>query len=249
MAAPSDRDPKAAPIAAPQRGRALVEALAAALVVTIAVTVASLMVPDRWVATVVGFVFLGATWLLVWRRSDAEVERFGLAFGGLVLPGAIDGARVAKSAGRAVGWALAFAVVAFVPFFFGWRAYWKVSGTFSLTVSAGDIASELFGQLVLIALPEEAFYRGYLQTRLDDVWAPRMRLAGATIGPGLVVGSVIFALGHLATIHVPARLAVFFPSLVFGWLRARTGGVGSSVVFHALCNVFSEALGRGFGVY
>lgn len=220
----------------PARGRALVEALAASVAVTVAVTIASLVVPDRWVATVVGFVFLGATWLLVWRRSDAEVERFGLAFGGLVLPGAI-------------GWALAFAAIAFVPFFFGWRAYWKASGTFSLTVSAGDIASELFGQLVLIALPEEAFYRGYLQTRLDDVWAPRFRVGGAMIGPGLLVGSVIFALGHLATIHVPARLAVFFPSLVFGWLRARTGGVGAAVVFHALCNVFSEALGRGFGVY
>ena len=69
------------------------------------------------------------------------------------------------------------------------------------------------------------------------------------VGPGILAASAIFALGHIATIHAPARLAVFFPALVFGWLRARTGGIGASIAYHALCNVFSEALGRGYGVY
>ena len=46
----------------------------------------------------------------------------------------------------------------------------------------------------------------------------------------------------------PARLAVFFPALLFGWLRARTGGIGASVVFHALCNLFSATLARGYAV-
>lgn len=217
--------------------------------VTIAVTLASLFAPDRAVATLVGFIFLGATWLLVWRRDDAEVVRFGLAFGGIVLPGAIDFAKVLRDAARAIGWALLFAAITFVPFFFGWRAYWHAHGAFSLSARPGEIGSELFGQLVIIALPEEAFYRGYLQTRLDDVWPPRVRVLGASLGPGLLLGSAIFALGHLATIHAPARLAVFFPALLFGWMRAKTGGVGAGVVFHAFCNVFSEALGRGFGVY
>ena len=81
------------------------------------------------------------------------------------------------------------------------------------------------------------------------MWHPRFRIAGAHLGPGVVLASVIFALGHVATIHQPARLAVFFPALVFGWLRARTGGVGASIAYHALCNVFSEALGRGYGMY
>ena len=58
-----------------------------------------------------------------------------------------------------------------------------------------------------------------------------------------------FALGHLATVHSPARLAVFFPSLLFGWLRARTRGIGASCLFHAMCNVFSEVLGKGYGLY
>ena len=150
---------------------------------------------------------------------------------------------------RALGWALAFGTITFFPFFFGWRMWWGPEGSFALTPHPSEVISEIVGQVVIIALPEESFYRGYLQSRLDDVWPPRLRFAGASIGPGVIVASVIFALGHLATVRAPVRLAVFFPALLFGWLRARTGGVGASIAYHALCNVFSEALGRGYGVY
>ena len=214
-----------------------------------AVTLASLLLPDRYVATGVGFAFLAATWALVWRRDDAFVVRSGLSFGGLVLPGPLDWRAAAASALRAIGWALAFGAITFVPFFFGWRAWWGPEGSFALSPRLPEVGSEFLGQVVIIALPEESFYRGYLQSRLDDVWSPRLRVAGAPLGPGILVASVIFALGHLATIHAPARLAVFFPALLFGWLRARTKGVGASIAYHALCNVFSEALGRGYGVY
>lgn len=220
-----------------------------ALAVTAAVTLASSTLPDKYVATTVGFLFLGATWALVWHREDTHVQRAGLSFGGLVLPGKLDGTRLAGAALSAVGWAALFAAIVFVPFWFGWRWWWHARGTFALGPRPLGAMNEIFGQLIIIALPEEAFYRGYLQSRLDDVWAPRVRILGAQVGLGLVVTSVIFALGHVATIHQPARLAVFFPSLVFGWLRARTGGIGASLTFHALCNVFSEALGRGYGVY
>jgi membrane protease YdiL (CAAX protease family) len=65
----------------------------------------------------------------------------------------------------------------------------------------------------------------------------------------LLAASAIFALGHVATVQLPTRLAVFFPALLFGWLRARTGGIGASVCFHMICNVYSQALGRGYGIY
>lgn len=231
------------------RRRALVEALVAALAVTAGVTLASAFLPDKYIATAVGFVFLGATWLLVWRRDDVVVLRSGLAFGGLVLPGAFDLRRTARRGARSLGWALAFAAVSFVPFYFGWRAWWHAHGTFALTPRPSEVANEMLGQLVIIALPEEAFFRGYLQSRLDEVWPPRWNVAGARVGAGIFVASLVFALGHLATIHAAVRLAVFFPALLFGWLRARTGGIGASVAYHAMCNVFSEALGRGYGLY
>ncbi|MGO8998752.1 MAG: myxosortase MrtC [Polyangiaceae bacterium] len=233
----------------PDRRSALVEALVASLVVTGLVTLASARLPEKYIATGVGFVFLAATWALVWRRDDGFVVSSGLAFGGLVLPGRLDAKLAAADFLRAAGWALAFGAATFIPFFFGWRAWWAPEGSFALTPRLSEAANEVVGQLVIIALPEEAFYRGYLQSRLDSVWLPRLRVGGAPIGPGIFVASAIFALGHLATIHAPARLAVFFPALLFGWLRARTGGVGASIGYHAFCNVFSEALGRGYGVY
>jgi hypothetical protein len=237
----------------PTRRRALTEASVVAVGVTAIVTVASYTLSDRWVATAVGLLFFGATWMLVWRRDDTAVERAGLAFGGMVLPGRIDGARLGKDLRQGLAWAIALAFVAFVPFFFGWRLWahyvWHAGDHFALFIRPLDALNEVAGQLVIIALPEEAFYRGYLQTRLDDAWAPRWRVFGAEVGPSLFLVSAVFAVGHLLTKPDPGRLAVFFPSLVFGWLRARTGGVGASIGFHAMCNLFSELLMRGYGVH
>ena len=235
--------------APPERGPHLREAIASAIVVTGAVAAVSRWAPPSYIATAVGFVFLAATWVLVWRTDDARVRRFGLALGGVVMPGELRLATLVKSAATALAWALGFAAVVFIPFYFGWHYWWAPKLHFSLAVAPLDAMNEAFGQFIVIALPEEAFYRGYLQSRLDEAWTGRVRIAGADIGPGLFVASAIFALGHVATVPQPARLAVFFPSLLFGWLRARTGGIGASLTFHATCNIFSEMLGRGFGVY
>jgi membrane protease YdiL (CAAX protease family) len=252
------------PSSKPSRRRAALEALLVAALVTGIVTAGSAVLPDKYVATVVGFVFLGATWALVWRADDLRVEAAGLALGGIVLPGKLDLPRLTRSVLVASGWALLLAAITFVPFFFGWRYVWHPRGSFALHVVPMDALNEVFGQLVIIALPEEAFYRGYLQSRLDEAlpgfgWRTdpttgakvpiRLRVLGASIGPSLLVTSVIFALGHFATIREPARLAVFFPSLLFGWLRYRTKGVSAGIAFHAMCNVFSEMLGKGFRVY
>jgi membrane protease YdiL (CAAX protease family) len=228
--------------------RALSEALIASVGVTVLVTGASRL-PERYVALAVGVIFLFAVWLLVWRRDDQTVMRFGLAFGGLVLPAKLDPRRLFTDTGRALGWALLFAAITFPPFFFGWRYYWAPQLRFSLEIGPIAALNTVLGQLAVIALPEEAFYRGYLQTRLGDVFTSRIRIFGAEIGPEILVASLIFALGHLATVRNPGRLAVFFPALLFGFLRARTGGVGAGMTYHAMCNLFSEVLGRGFGVY
>jgi membrane protease YdiL (CAAX protease family) len=90
-------------------------------------------------------------------------------------------------------------------------------------------------QLVAVALPEELFYRGWMQT----AWGrsgPARRVLGAEIGPGFLATQALFAVGHLVTLQ-PWRLATFFPGLLFGWLRARTGGVVAPAVAHALSNL------------
>jgi membrane protease YdiL (CAAX protease family) len=228
-------------------------ALLVAAIATALVTAASTLLPDKYVATAVGFVFLGATWLFVWRRDDPRVEASGLALGGLVLPGKVDLGRLLGSAGRAIGWAAVLSAITFVPFFFGWRWFWHPRAAFALHVVPFELVNDIFGQLIIIALPEEAFYRGFLQSRLDEAFpafgARRFRIFGAEVGPAILITSTVFALGHFATIRDPARLAVFFPSLLFGWIRQRTGGIGAGLTYHASCNVFSGLLGKGFHVY
>ncbi len=102
--------------------------------------------------------------------------------------------------------------------------------------------------LFFVAIPEEMFYRGYLQTRLDEVWAPRWRILGATVGPGLLVTCVLFAFGHSLVIWQWWHVFIVVPSLAFGWLRARTGGIVAGALFHAWCNVTVATLDTLYGI-
>jgi hypothetical protein len=92
-------------------------------------------------------------------------------------------------------------------------------------------------QLGLVALPEEHFFRGYLQGRLDARWGTPFRLLGASVGWGLPASALAFALLHPILIPGADRLLVFFPSLLFGWVRARQGHLGAAVLVHAGCNL------------
>ena len=235
--------PAAPPSADPTSLRS---AVVAATLTTLAVTVASFAAPERYAATVVGGLFLGATWWLVLRRDDDVLRVHGLALGGLLTREPLHLGALARAGLRACAAALAVAAVVFPPFVVGYVLYWGPTRPFVFRLPPSPF-DDVLGQLLVIALPEEAFFRGYLQTALDGVWRPRWRVLGADLGPGWLVASAVFAAGHMLTIHHPARLAVFFPALLFGWLRARTGGIGAAFVFHAACNLLAATLGRGYG--
>jgi membrane protease YdiL (CAAX protease family) len=223
--------------------------LGVAALVTALATALSYLLPDSWAATGVGFVFLFATYRLVIRNDDLNVIRdHGLALGGLLEPAPLSPRHLLSSTLRALGYALGAALVIYPFFWLGFRIWWKV-GSFH-PAPLGPLLADAPGQLLVIALPEEAFYRGYLQTALSESLHEDERgtitVFGARIGWSLVVSSAIFALGHLLTELNPGRLAVFFPSLVFGFLRARTRGIGSGVLFHALCNLYSAYLLKSY---
>ncbi|HEX8703791.1 MAG TPA: MXAN_2755 family glutamic-type intramembrane protease [Myxococcaceae bacterium] len=100
-------------------------------------------------------------------------------------------------------------------------------------------------QLFVVALPEEFFYRGYMQTRLRDAWPQGRKVLGVRLGPAFWLTAVLFALGHLAIFQV-WRLSVFFPALLFGWMRERTGTVLGAALFHAACNLYVRFLEVSF---
>ncbi len=218
--------------------------------ITVATTAAVALLarlPDSVSATAVGFGFLAVTYMLVLRTDDTQkIARYGLSLGGLFEPEPLSIARIARDVSRALLWALGLALLFLPPFWFGFLWWWRIKTPFHLP-RVDSLASDFSGQLLVIALPEEAFYRGYLQSALDEVWKPRWRVLGAELGPSLFVTSALFALGHLCTEFNAARLAVFFPSLVFGFLRSRSRGIGAGLVFHALCNLFASYLGQSYG--
>lgn len=101
-------------------------------------------------------------------------------------------------------------------------------------------------QLLVVAIPEEVFFRGYLLQRLEAIWPARRRFLGAPLGLAWLLSAVLFALGHVLVDFNPQRLAVFFPALAFGWMRARTGSLAAAAVFHALCNLVADVLHTSF---
>jgi len=230
----------------PSGAKAAWIAVGMAVATTLVVTALSYALPDTQQATGVGLAFLLATYWLVLRRDNQTVRRSGLALGGLFESEPLSFGKLAGATARALGWALGAALIVFPPFWLGWVLWWKPEGGF-VPAHPERLFDDALGQLFVIALPEEAFYRGYLQSALDDAWPKRVRLLGAEVGPSLFVTSALFALGHLATDFDANRLAVFFPALLFGWLRARTGGIGAGVLLHAFANLFASYLARSYG--
>jgi hypothetical protein len=96
-----------------------------------------------------------------------------------------------------------------------------------------EFASTVAGNAA-VAFSEEFFYRGYMTLRFEERWG--------TV-KSAVVAAALFALGHLLT-PAPWRLAVFFPALLFAWLRNRTRTVVGASVCHFLCNVWLLLLER-----
>jgi membrane protease YdiL (CAAX protease family) len=121
----------------------------------------------------------------------------------------------------------------------GWPVQWPTVGGFALLVGY---------HVFFVAIPEEFFYRGYLQTRLDEAFRSRWRVVGAVVGPGLILATVLFAFGHSIVVFQPWHAAIVLPGLVFAWMRARTGEVVAGALFHAWCNVTVTTLDILYGL-
>jgi len=83
-------------------------------------------------------------------------------------------------------------------------------------------------QLLLVALPEEFFFRGFLQ---DSI--------GKNFRAVLIV-SLLFSIAHLPKavfLGEWVSLFSFFPSLIMGWLYMKTNNILPGTIFHLLANL------------
>ncbi len=120
----------------------------------------------------------------------------------------------------------------------------RYSGLAGLHAPAFDLAFVKFCamQLVVVALPEELFFRGFLLGLLEQRFPPKRRVLGGGIGVALVLSAAAFALVHLPKDGDPRALATFFPGLLFGWMRSSTRSVLASTLTHAGSNILIRVL-------
>jgi uncharacterized protein len=195
-------------------------------------------------------------------RLPGGLARYGLGLGGVlapaseesVAPGPLGQARdLARALWRAVpsfmrelGFALALCAVVFPPFVVAFRVWHAPEHPFQFLPPA-DLIGAVATQVLVVALPEEALFRGYVQGRLHDAFAARTRWLGVDLAPtALLLQAVLFAVIHFAMDLQVVRLAVFFPGLLFGWVALRRGGIGAAIFVHAASNLLSEVLMRGW---
>lgn len=97
-------------------------------------------------------------------------------------------------------------------------------------------------QWLVVGLPEELFFRGFLLTKLEARFPPRRRWLGGGIGLALVLSAAAFAVIHLPKDGDPRALATFFPGLLFGWMRSATGSILASTITHGASNILARLL-------
>ncbi|MFW6050508.1 MAG: myxosortase MrtC [Myxococcota bacterium] len=214
---------------------------------------------QEYVHLAVAALFLVVALRLAQREEDG-VRRHGMDLAGLLSPpaddrpagplGLWDLARAVRAALpvalRETAVALAVAAVVFPPFALGFYLWHRPDTAFTFQPSL-HMLNAFVTHLVVVSLPEEAFFRGYVQTRLADAWPRTRRLVGVRLSvPALVWQAVAFGLLHFVVDADPRRLAVVFPGLLFGWLRGWRGGIGAAVVMHAASNVYADLLARGW---
>jgi len=88
-----------------------------------------------------------------------------------------------------------------------------------------------------VALPEEFFFRGFLQSRLE-AWRSA---AGRRFPLEIAAASALFALAHLPAQGL-AGLATFFPGVLFGFLVWQARTIWGAVLFHAASNLLGFLL-------
>ncbi len=188
----------------------------------------SSLVSLRPVVTAVLFLYVPLLWA---RMRRYPVELFGFNFSDL--PGQLKDFMVV------VLWV-------FPVFAGGFLFYHRVILGFHYTwaIPHQPLQKVLF-HLFGAALPEELYFRGFLQQLCNEDLRRRWHSFGASWGPGVFVSALLFAMGHLVFDPRPERLAVFVPGVLFGVLRERHDSIALPVLLHWSANVMVDWLSEG----
>jgi len=139
---------------------------------------------------------------------------------------------------REIGKGLMVSGILLPLFVAGYLLFWNNTGVWHLTENLNSrLFRQITIQLLAVAIPEEVFFRGYLQTLLAKAWRGKPWPLVGEMGPAIVITAVLFALMHVAGHPAVQRLGVFFPGLLFGVLRVQSGSLVAPITVHLLANL------------
>jgi membrane protease YdiL (CAAX protease family) len=139
-------------------------------------------------------------------------------------------------------------VIILIPYSFGYIGFmhlWAIKNQQALAISLTlppNFLYETLVQIFVVALPEEIFYRGFLQSALLKKWPNKTHHLRFPLGFSIIITNIFFALGHFVNTLEPTRLLTFFPGLIFSYLIYKNKSLISPVLFHTLCNLLGMVL-------
>ncbi len=94
----------------------------------------------------------------------------------------------------------------------------------------------VFNYFVFVGLSEEIFFRGYIQSRLNQSFGKPFRLFRVDFGVGLFISAILFGLLHGFNTHAFSWWALFpIPmGMIFGFLREKEGGLVACTLLHGM---------------
>jgi membrane protease YdiL (CAAX protease family) len=186
----------------------------------------------RSISTIVAIIFLYVPVVVLWKRG----RRIDF----------LD--RDLRSFLRSVMVFIVAVLVIFPPFLLA-AHYWQlwVFGKHAFRAAAyPNLLNACVFQLLLVALPEEFYFRGYFQSTIDIVCKKRIRFLGVDVGWGFLITAAVFAVSHTIVAYQWWHFSIFFPALLFGYLRLRTGSITAPVLFHVASNVIMDWFARSY---
>lgn len=223
------------------------ELIATYTAVGLATFVATRLIPKGWLmgfgSALLSFFFLWITIMRV-RQDPRGLAHYGIRFGGLLLGPADPAPTLLKRALIEVLWAAAVMVVVFPPYFLVYAAWFDLPLDRFVFTPPPDALNFAMTHWLVVAIPEEALFRGYVQTRLLDRFPAPGSLAVSFTA--LCIQAALFAGIHIFRDLNPMSLVVFFPGLFFGLLRAWRGNVAVAALFHAASNWVGHVLAHGW---
>ena len=110
--------------------------------------------------------------------------------------------------------------------------------------SAGKAVALFLTYAFFVGFGEEIIYRGYMQSRLNEVFGKPYRFFGVAFGWGAIVTAVLFGLTHVGILSwilgrsTQITLAwgfwTIFSGLVFGFVREKSGSILAPALLHGL---------------